>query len=278
MKKRLDLLVVERGLAPSREQARALIMAGSVTVEGQVEDKPGTMVDERSAVFAEVASKYVSRGGLKLEKALDAFGLDVTGLVAVDIGASTGGFTDCLLQRGAARVYAVDVGYGQLDWRLRTDPRVVVIERTNVRYLSSLPEPADLATVDASFISLRLVIPATTRLLRGSGLVVALVKPQFEAGRGRVGKGGVVRDPEVHREVLRGLAEWGGAEGYGFQKLAVSPIRGPAGNVEFLALVAPGASSGLDLDLQIEAVLDEAAGLGQSSEAQRSRNLNQGIS
>lgn len=269
MKKRLDLLVVERGLAPSREQARAFIMAGTVTVGGRIEDKPGAMVDEGGIVLVEAPSKYVSRGGLKLERALDAFHLEIAGRVAVDVGASTGGFTDCLLQRGAARVYAVDVGYGQLDWRLRTDPRVVVIERTNVRYLSALPETADLATVDASFISLRLVLPATARLLRVGGFIVALVKPQFEAGRGRVGKGGVVRDPEVHREVLRGLAEWGGAEGYGFQKLAVSPIRGPAGNVEFLALVAPGATTGPDLDLQIEAVLGEAAELVRSSGAHK---------
>ena len=263
MKKRLDLLLMERGLAPSREQARALIMAGAVSVGGQIEDKPGVMVDEAGILVAAAPSRYVSRGGLKLERALDCFGLDVSGQVAVDVGASTGGFTDCLLQHGAARVYAVDVGYGQLDWRLRTNPRVVPIERTNVRYLSALPEVADVATVDTSFISLRLVLPATARLIRTGGLIVALVKPQFEAGRGRVGRGGVVRDSGVHRDVLTSLADWGAAEGYGFQKLAVSPLRGPAGNVEFLALVAPGGPNESDLELQIEAVLGEAAELAR---------------
>jgi len=261
VKKRLDLLLVERGLAPSREQARALIMAGSVTIGGQLEDKPGAMVDEAGALLVEAPSRYVGRGGLKLERALDAFRLDVAGQIAMDVGASTGGFTDCLLKHGASRIYAVDVGYGQLDWRLRTDPRVVVMERTNIRYLSAIPEVADVAAVDVSFISLRLVLPATARLLREGGLIVALVKPQFEAGRGRVGKGGVVRDPEVHREVLRGLTGWGGAGGFGFQKLTVSPIRGPAGNVEFLALVAPGAPNGSDLEGQMEDALREAAEL-----------------
>ncbi len=261
--------MVERGLAPSREQARAAIMAGTVTVGGQVEDKPGAMVDETGVLLLEAPSKFVSRGGLKLERALDVFHLDVAGLVAVDVGASTGGFTDCLLQRGAIRVYAVDVGYGQLDWRLRNDPRVVVIERTNVRYLSALPEAADIATVDVSFISLRLVLPAIARLLRADGVIVALVKPQFEAGRSRVGKGGVVRDPEVHREVLRGLAKWSGAEGFGLQELAVSPIRGPAGNVEFLALITPGAPNAPDLESRMEAALGEAARLSRSSGARR---------
>lgn len=259
MRKRLDLLLVEEGLASTREQARALIMAGSVAVDGQILDKPGVKVDEGAQVVVAAAPKYVSRGGTKLERALDAFQLDVSGRVVVDVGASTGGFTDCLLQRGAARVYAVDVGYGQLDWRLRSNPRVVVMERVNARYLSSLPEPADLATVDVSFISVRLILPAIARLLRPGGQMVVLVKPQFEAGRSQVGKGGVVRDPEVHRSVLRELVEWGDREGYGVRRVTVSPIRGPAGNVEFLALVVPGEPSSPDVGAQREAALREAA-------------------
>lgn len=258
MKKRLDLLLVERGLAATREQARALVMAGAVTVGGEVVDKPGAKVEESAPVAVSAAPRYVSRGGLKLERALDVFGLDVSGRVVVDVGASTGGFTDCLLQRGAARVYAVDVGYGQLDWRLRSDPRVVVMERTNARYLTGLPEPADLATIDVSFISLRLIIPPVARLLRQGGKIVALVKPQFEAGREQVGKGGVVRDPEVHRSVLRGFVRWGEQEGYGVRRVVASPIRGPAGNVEFLVLVEPGRPSGADVDEQIEAAVGEA--------------------
>lgn len=258
MKKRLDILIVDRGLAATRERARALIMAGSVTIHGEVIDKPGTKVDENAPMVVAAAPKYVSRGGNKLERALDAFGMDVSGLVAVDIGASTGGFTDCLLQRGAARVYAVDVGYGQLDWRLRSDPRVVVMERTNARYLTSLPEPVDLATVDASFISLKLIIPPVAKLLREGGCMVVLVKPQFEAGREQVGKGGVVRNPEVHRAVLRDLAEWGDIEGYGFRKIVASPIKGPAGNVEFLVLVEPGLPSDPDIESQIDASLRDA--------------------
>jgi len=257
VKKRLDALLTERGLAATREQARALIMAGSVLVDGEVVDKPGTKVEEAAALQVTSPPKYVSRGGLKLERALDAFHLDVSGKVVVDVGASTGGFTDCLLQHGAARVYAVDVGYGQLNWRLRSDPRVVVLERTNIRHLQTLPELADLATIDVSFISLRLVVPAVSRLLKPGGRIVALVKPQFEAGREQVGKGGVVRDPAVHRSVLEGMARWGAAEGYGFQMLVASPLRGPAGNVEFLALIAPGEPNAPDLDAQIEAALRE---------------------
>lgn len=269
MKKRLDLLLVERGLAPSREQAQALVMAGSVTIDGEAANKAGMSVSEDCDLAVTAPSRYVSRGGLKLERALEAFDLDVTGLVAVDVGASTGGFTDCLLQHGASRVYAVDVGYGQLDWRLRTDPRVVVIERTNIRHLATLPEPAGLATIDASFISLRLVLPPSARLLGPGGWIVALVKPQFEAGRGNVGKGGVVRDPEVHRDVLLRLAEWCATEGFGFRNLAVSPIRGPAGNVEFLALVSPGRPNSAELDQQIETALGEAADLMQGSRSHR---------
>ncbi|MCL4467243.1 MAG: TlyA family RNA methyltransferase [Chloroflexi bacterium] len=236
-KKRLDSLLVERGLAESREKAQALIMAGEVTVGGKVVDKSGTAVPEDSEVAITHGLPYVSRGGLKLEHALAAFRLQVAGAVAVDIGASTGGFTDCLLRNGAARVYAVDVGYGLLHWRLRSDPRVVTIERTNARYLTSLPEAVDLATVDVSFISLTLILPVVARLLTPAGKAVVLVKPQFEAGRGQVGKGGVVRDPAVHRQVLRRFAEWAGREGWRVHAATPSPILGPAGNREFLALL-----------------------------------------
>ncbi len=254
---------MERGLAATREQARSLIMAGSVTVDGEMVDKSGTKVEDSANVVVVSGPRYVSRGGLKLEKALEAFGLDVSGRVVVDVGASTGGFTDCLLQRGAARVYAVDVGYGQLDWRLRSDPRVVVMERTNARYLTGLPEPADLAVMDLSFISVRLVLPAVARLLREGGQMVILVKPQFEAGRQQVGKGGVVRDPQVHRSVLQGLVQWGKAEGFGVKRVTVSPIRGPAGNVEFLALVRPGEQAATDVEEQIEAALGESVAVGE---------------
>jgi 23S rRNA (cytidine1920-2'-O)/16S rRNA (cytidine1409-2'-O)-methyltransferase len=183
---------------------------------------------------------YASRGGLKLAAALDAFTIDTQGCIAADVGASPGGFTDCLLQRGAAKVYAIDVGYGQLAWALRKDPRVVVLDRTNARYLQRLPEPVDLVTVDVSFISLRLVLPAALGWLRSGGQIVALVKPQFEAGRGRLGKGGVVRNPAVHRAVLVEITDWAAGQGLGLQGVIRSPITGPAGNVEFLAWWAPG--------------------------------------
>lgn len=254
-KKRLDVLIVDKGLAETREKAQALIIAGEVTVGGRVIDKSGTAVPEESPIAVTQGLPYVSRGGLKLAHALTAFGLDVAGARAVDIGASTGGFTDCLLQCGALRVYAVDVGYGQLDWRLRQDPRVVVSERTNARYLASLPETVDLATVDVSFISLTLVLPAIARLLSPNGLVVALVKPQFEARRQQVGKGGVVRDPEVHKQVLRRLLEWAQREGWAARGVTSSPLLGPAGNREFFLLLARQ-SQGLDLTA-VDAVVDE---------------------
>jgi len=259
-RKRLDIVLVERGLAKSREQAQALVMSGAVAVAGAIADKPGTRVDEDAPLEVLSPRRYVSRGGLKLERALEEFELDVSGRVVVDVGASTGGFTDCLLQHGAAKVYAVDVGYGQLDWRLRSDPRVVVMERTNVRHLKGLPEPADLAVVDVSFISLRLVIPPVSRLLRPGGVIVTLVKPQFEAGREQVGKGGVVRDRRVHLAVLRGLVEWGDREGFGMRRVVASPIRGPAGNAEFLALIAPGDTSDERIEAEIEAAVAEAHG------------------
>ncbi len=243
-RRRLDLLLVAKGLARSREEARRLILAGEVRVGSRVADKAGMLVAEEADVSVTAPPPFVSRGGLKLAAALDAFALDVRGFTVADVGASTGGFTDCLLQRGAARVYAIDVGYGQLAWTLRQDPRVVVLERTNIRYLEALPEPCDLATVDVSFISLRLVLPAVRRLLKPRGQVIALVKPQFEAGRGRVGKRGVVRDPQVHQAVLREVMAWARVEAFFVQGLVPSPLLGPAGNVEFLlhlALQASGA-------------------------------------
>jgi 23S rRNA (cytidine1920-2'-O)/16S rRNA (cytidine1409-2'-O)-methyltransferase len=237
-KARLDALLVERGLAESREKAQALVLAGEVDVGGRLAAKPGQLVASDAELAVRARPPYVGRGGLKLERALDTFSLDVRGLVVVDVGASTGGFTDCLLQRGAARVYAIDVGQNQLDWRLRSDPRVVVMERTNVRFLSGLPETPGALVADVSFISLKLALPPVVRLLPPSGWVVALVKPQFEAGRELVGKGGVVRDPAVHRLVLGDVLAWAVEVGLSVRGAIPSPIRGPAGNVEFLAYFA----------------------------------------
>ena len=240
---RLDELLVLRGLAESRSQAQRLLMAGQVQVAGQIVDKAGKQVPADVTVEVKSRLRYVSRGGLKLEAALDTFDLDPAGRICADIGASTGGFTDCLLQRGAARVYAIDVGYGQLAWSLRTDPRVVVIERVNVRFLEELPERIEFATVDVSFISLRLVLQRVARLLIPTGQTIALIKPQFEVGKGLVGKGGVVRDPQLHRLAIEKVLT--GAENTGFAALGLirSPIRGPAGNVEFLVWLRQGGSA-----------------------------------
>ena len=235
-KSRLDLLVVERGLAESREKARALILAGAVLVEGRPVAKAGTLVSGDAAVEVVAGAQYASRGGEKLAGALAAFQIDVAGLVAIDVGASTGGFTDCLLRNGAVRVYAIDVGYGLIDYRLRQDPRVSVLERVNIRYLESLPEKADVATIDGSFISLEKVMPAVTKLLKAGGRIVALVKPQFQAKRQEVGKRGVVRDPQVHAAVLGRHVAWGAAQGLRLLGLAMSPLLGPAGNKEFFVL------------------------------------------
>jgi 23S rRNA (cytidine1920-2'-O)/16S rRNA (cytidine1409-2'-O)-methyltransferase len=235
-KQRLDLLLVERGLCASREQARACVLAGRVTVDGRRLDKPGTRVPVTARiVLLGTPHPYVGRGGLKLERALAVFGLDLTGKVVLDVGAATGGFTDCALQHGAAKVYAVDVGYGQLAWKLRRDPRVVVLERANIRYLEPgrLEEPADVATVDVSFISLLKVLPAVKRLLRPGGRVIALVKPQFEAGREKVGKRGVVRSPATHLEVLERVVQGARELGFGVEGLSYSPVKGPEGNIEF---------------------------------------------
>jgi 23S rRNA (cytidine1920-2'-O)/16S rRNA (cytidine1409-2'-O)-methyltransferase len=241
-------------LAESRALAQRLIRAGEVRVAGQIADKPGTRVLADADVTLQAGPRFVSRGGEKLEAALVRFELDVAGLVAADVGASTGGFTDCLLQRGADRVYAIDVGYGQLAWRLRNDPRVTVMERTNVRYLESLPEQVDLITADVSFISLDLILPAALQWLRPDGQVLALIKPQFEAGRRDVGKGGVVRDPDVHRQVLEQVTTTVAGLDLGLRGLMVSPLRGPAGNVEFLSWWTLGASS-VDIAAAIEACI-----------------------
>lgn len=236
---RLDKLLVDRGLAATRERAQALVLAGKVLVDGRVLTKSGQKVPDGAEVrVAGEAIPYVSRGGLKLEHALDAFGIDVAGKVAMDVGASTGGFTDCLLCRGAARVYAVDVGYGQLDLKLRNDARVIVLERNNIRYLPSelVPERIEIATIDTSFISLRLVIPAVLRfLLRPGGVLVALIKPQFEAGREEASKGGgVIRDGRIHDQVCESVSDYARDAGLEVMGITPSPILGPKGNREFL--------------------------------------------
>lgn len=258
-KTRLDTLLVDRGLAESRHKAQGLIMAGQVLVDDQLVDKPGKRVLEDVHIAIREGHRYVSRGGIKLEHALARFGVDVTGKIVADVGASTGGFTDCLLQQGARKVYAIDVGYGQLSWRLRQDPRVVALERTNIRYVEGLPDPVDLVTIDVAFISLRLVLPPVSKLLHPKGEILALIKPQFEAGREQVGKGGVVRDPAVHRAVLEKVAAWAMAEGFRIRGLVPSPIKGPAGNLEFfLDLSKDEQLQNIAIDEAISAALSEA--------------------
>ena len=258
-KVRLDVLLVERGLAESRERAQALVRAGDVLVDDGPLDKPGMLVPSDANLRVRAPLRYVSRGGLKLEAALAQFGVDVAGKTAVDVGASTGGFTDCLLQHGAAHVTAIDVGYGQIAWSLRNDPRVTVVERTNIRYFGGLPEPADLAVIDVSFISLELVLPKAIDLLKPSGEIIALIKPQFEAGKEKVGKGGVVRVPAVHREVLSRVLNRAQGHGLAVLGLVRSPIEGPAGNVEFLAHFSRDAGrQSIDIEGAIEAVLWKA--------------------
>ena len=240
---RLDQLVFERGLTPSRERAKTTIMSGIVFVDGQKADKPGMPVSPEAKVEIRGDTlRYVSRGGLKIEKALKVFEYDVSGLTVIDCGASTGGFTDCLLQNGAERVYAVDVGYGQLAWSLRQDERVVSMERTNIRHVTPdmLPVPMDLAVMDLSFISLKLVLPVVYDLLKENGDVLCLVKPQFEAGKEKVGKKGVVRDIAVHQEVLEHFLDYAGQAGYTVMGLDFSPVKGPEGNIEYLAWLRKG--------------------------------------
>ena len=240
MKKRLDVLLVERGLATSREKAKAMIMAGEVLVDNEREDKAGSMFPEEvEIVLKGKPLPYVSRGGLKLEKAMKNFDLTLDGKVCMDVGASTGGFTDCMLQNGAVKVYAVDVGYGQLAWSLRTDARVVNMERTNIRYVTpeDLAEPIEFFSVDVSFISLHHIFPVAQRITTPDAMGVCLVKPQFEAGREKVGKNGVVRDPAVHREVLHNAMSYAAENGFVVRGLDYSPVKGPEGNIEYLMFV-----------------------------------------
>ena len=252
-KKRLDVLLVEQMYAPTRSKAQAIIMAGLVYVNGQKADKAGMSFDADTAVI-EVrgqACPYVSRGGLKLEKALRDFGVDPTGFVCSDSGCSTGGFTDCLLQQGASKVFAIDVGYGELNWKIRNDPRVVVMERTNIRYVTpeDIGEPLDLSVIDVSFISLRIVLPAIKNLLKeNQGQVLCLIKPQFEAGRENVGKNGVIREPAVHQEVLDNFVALAKELGFTILGLTFSPVKGPAGNIEFLGHLTLRDSEGIEPD------------------------------
>lgn len=240
-KRRLDTLLVERGLAASPEQARAAVMAGQVRIgsAAALASKAGFLVEETAELSLAAAAEYASRGGEKLAHALDVYGLDVAGAVAADIGASTGGFTDCLLRRGAGRVYAVDVGRGQLDYRLRRDERVVVMDGTNARLLKSLPEPVDLATIDVSFISLQLVLPAVSRLLKPEGRILVLFKPQFEARRDEVLRKGVIRDPLLHATLIGRFVAWAKDNAYRVHGPVRSPLVGPAGNIEFFFLLKP---------------------------------------
>ena len=252
IKKRLDVLLTERLYAETRTKAQAIIMSGNVYVNGQKADKPGMSFEETVDIEVRGAvCPYVSRGGLKLEKALRDFGVDVTGFVCSDSGASTGGFTDCLLQQGASKVFAIDVGYGQLDWKIRSDPRVVVMERTNVRYVTpeQLGEPLDLSVIDVSFISLNIVLPVIKTFLKpNAGQVLCLIKPQFEAGKDKVGKKGVVREPETHQEVLDGFVSLAHSLDFKILGLTFSPVKGPEGNIEFLGHLTLADTEGMEPD------------------------------
>lgn len=264
-KTRLDVLLVERGLQETRQKAQATIMSGLVFVNNQKVDKVGTPVANDADIEVRGnALKYVSRGGLKLEKAMTSFALSLDSCICGDIGASTGGFTDCMLQNGAKKVYAVDVGYGQLDWKLRNDPRVVCMERTNARYLDheQIPDELDFASIDVSFISLKLILPAVHNVLRAGGHVACLVKPQFEAGREKVGKKGVVRDPAVHLEVLESFLVYAKESGFTVLDLTYSPIRGPEGNIEYLGYLESGewAEKEFDLKALVEASHNDLGG------------------
>ncbi|HEY5731843.1 MAG TPA: TlyA family RNA methyltransferase [Anaerolineales bacterium] len=272
-KVRLDVLLVERGLADSRAKAQALIMAGQVRVANQVALKPATAVDAKATLTVDSGPRFVSRGGEKLDAALEAFAIDVSGLVCADVGASTGGFTDCLLQRGAVRVYAIDVGKGILHWKLRNDKRVVVMEQTNARFVESLPEQAELVTVDASFISLKILLPVVKNWIfpsppshlpagdgrRVEGKIVALIKPQFEAGKKDVSRGdGVIRDPEIHKQVLLDVLGYAQAGGFQVRGLIKSPLLGPKGNAEFLVRLSQAEikAGSEDVNQMIEQVLE----------------------
>ena len=268
MKKRLDILLTEKGLAPSREKAKAVIMAGIVYVDGEKEDKAGSLFEE--TVNIEVRGKtlpYVSRGGLKLEKAMKCFPVTLDGAVCMDVGASTGGFTDCMLQNGAKKVFAVDVGHGQLDWKLRNDPRVVCMERTNIRYVTPDNiggEELDFASIDVSFISLSKVLPPVYAMLKAGGQVVALIKPQFEAGRDKVGKKGVVRDKNVHISVIREVLEFAVSDGFAVSGLTFSPVKGPEGNIEYLVWLVKEEQSGKEGEERESAHIDPEAVVEES--------------
>ena len=259
-KERIDKLLVERGLVSTRSRAQALIMAGEVLVNGQRIDKPGTAVPLEADLQLIAPMLYVSRGGYKLSGALKTFSLDVTGRTCADVGACTGGFTDVLLQNGAARVYAIDVGYGQLDWKIRQDKRVVVMERTNARYLEDLPERVSFVCIDVSFISLKLILPAVHQWLAPNADIVALIKPQFEAGRKQVGKGGIVKDPSVHRQVLTELLAWTVKHGLTPNGITRSAIQGADGNVEFLVWLRQDGVEGADMASFIANVLSKDPG------------------
>lgn len=250
-------MLVERGLAESRSQAHRLVMAGQVRANGQIVDKPSSMLEPEVMLEVERGPRFVSRGGEKLEAALDHFAVDVNGRVCADVGSSTGGFTDCLLQHGAAKVYAIDVGKGQLHWRLRQDARVVVMEETNARFVQALPELIDLVTIDASFISLKTLLPVVKHWLRSEGNMITLIKPQFEAGKTEVGKGkGVIRDEQVHRRILTEILEFAAAQGLTARGLIRSPILGPKGNTEFLAWFATESKPPLDPNSLIESLFN----------------------
>lgn len=263
MKERLDILLVNRGLAPSREKAKAMIMEGNVFVENAREDKAGSMFDTEAAIEIRGNTlKYVSRGGLKLEKAMTQFGIVLDGKICMDIGASTGGFTDCMLQNGAAKVYAVDVGYGQFAWKLRQDARVVCMEKTNIRYVTpeDIADALDFASVDVSFISLTKVLGPAHALLKEHGEMVCLIKPQFEAGREKVGKKGVVRDKAVHEEVIEKVIGFAVEQGFFVKNLEYSPIKGPEGNIEYLVYLQKEACGGREESVDIRRVVDAAHG------------------
>lgn len=278
-KTRLDVLLVERGLVTSREKAKALIMAGDVFVNGQREDKPGTSFQEDKIKNIEVKGAtipFVSRGGLKLDKAVKTFELDFTGFTCMDIGASTGGFTDCMLQNGASKVYSVDVGHGQLDWKLRSDERVVCMEKTNFRYLTrdQIDDDIDFASCDVSFISLTRILVPARKLLKDGAQMVVLIKPQFEAGRDKVGKKGVVRDKKVHEEVINRIVDFADVVGFKILHLDYSPIRGPEGNIEYLLHLQKDASRNEEVSLYDEAtalkkfgtIEDEGTGISKTSQ------------
>lgn len=265
MKERLDVLLVKRNLAPSREKAKAVIMAGSVLVDGQREDKAGAMFPDTVQITVKGNTlPYVSRGGLKLEKAMTHFGLSLEGKVCMDVGASTGGFTDCMLQNGAVKVYSVDVGHGQLDWKLRNDERVVCMERTNIRYVTpeDIAEPVQFVSIDVSFISLTKVLLPVRNLMEENAQMVCLIKPQFEAGREKVGKKGVVRDPKVHEEVIQQVISYARSISFGVLHLEFSPIKGPEGNIEYLLHLVrlPEGTEASEAEISVEETVKQAHG------------------